>query len=180
MKALVAKFRTGFRTGERKFSPTGNGYETTYKPVIDDDGNCDVVVDTKVNFYQMIQEHRAGTDLKTMIARYEHGDINALNRTQGMFADLTTAPTSLIDFYNRINDADTVFHRLPIEVQNEFDNNSMKFWQQIDSGRVLEVLTKYNHGKSEKRKISTDVINSLAGSGTPTPTPDTKDGELNV
>lgn len=171
-KILRAKFRTGFRTNDRIYAPTGDGFETTYKPIIDSDGNCDVVPDTKINFYEMIQSHKDGTDLHTMIARYENGDVNALNQTHGMFADMTTAPTSLIDFYNRLHDADIVFHKLPVEIQQKFDNNALKFWAQIDTGAVANAITEYNIGKSEKKKISSEVITGLSSFGS-----DLKDGE---
>lgn len=179
MKKLLPKFRTGFRTEEdRKFSVSGTGFEVTFRPVMNDDGECDVVVDSKIDFYAMIQSHKDGTDLHTMIARYENGDVNALNRTNGMFADLTTAPKSLIDFHNKITSAEEVFHRLPLDIQREFDNNALKFWSQIDTGKVADVITKYNFGKSEKKKISTEVIQNLGGAGAPVaPVVDTpKDG----
>lgn len=171
-KKLVAKFRVGFREeADRIYAPNcGNGYEMTYKPIMKEDGECDIIEDTKVNFYEMIQSHRAGTDLMTMIARYEHGDIDALNRTHGAFADMTMAPSSLIDFYNKLNDADTLFHRLPVEVQQKFDNNALKFWSQIDTGKVADVINEYNIGKSVSKQIDPNVVENL--------TP--KDGDVNV
>lgn len=80
--------------------------------------------------YALIQEAAPACDINAIVDRYASGDLNAvaaMNKVQGVFADVTSAPATLMEAQNSIIKARRVFDSLSAAKRQQFDNSFDKF-----------------------------------------------------
>lgn len=96
------------------------------------DANGRVVLEKKgeENLYDYIQSFRDSVDLNVILARFANGDVEALNKAQGFYADVTDFPMNMADALNRINQAEEMFKALPLEIRQKFDCSFEQFLAQ--------------------------------------------------
>lgn len=96
------------------------------------DVNGRVVLEKKgeENLYDYIQSFRDSVDLNFILARFSNGDVEALNKVQGFYADVTDFPKNMADALNRINQAEEMFKSLPLETRQKFDCSFEQFLSQ--------------------------------------------------
>lgn len=96
------------------------------------DANGRVVLEKKgeENLYDYIQSFRDSVDLNVILARFSNGDVEALNKAQGFYADVTDFPKNMADALNRINQAEEMFKALPLETRQKFDCSFEQFLAQ--------------------------------------------------
>lgn len=113
---------------ERVYCEAGNPIRDIYKSRFDKNGN--VVVEKKgtEDLWAKIQSNADSVDINVLIAKYQSGDVNALNRRQAMFGiDNTVVPDNYFELHNKISDLKDVFKGLPSDVKANFDNDPEKF-----------------------------------------------------
>lgn len=96
------------------------------------DANGRVILEKKgeENLYDFIQSFRDSVDLNVILARFTNGDVEALNKAQGFYADVTDFPKNMADALNRINQAEDMFKSLPLEIRQKFDCSFEQFLAQ--------------------------------------------------
>ena len=96
------------------------------------DANGRVVLEKKgeENLYDYIQSFRDSVDLNVILARFSNGDVEALNKAQGFYADVTGFPKNMAGAVNRINQAEEMFEALPLETRQKFDCSFEQFLAQ--------------------------------------------------
>lgn len=67
----------------------------------------------KYSLYYEIQKHADECDINCIIARYMNGDINALNKVQGMYGDFVVVPNSYREYLDAALKAEMIFNSLP-------------------------------------------------------------------
>lgn len=99
------------------------------------DANGRVILEKKgeENLYDYIQSFRDSVDLNVILARFSNGDVEALNKAQGFYADVTDFPKNMADALNRINQAEEMFKALPLEIRQKFDCSFEQFLAQSGS-----------------------------------------------
>lgn len=123
------KFRTKYDR-KRMFTPVGSPEMVRYTPKYDDAGVLVLEESGKVNIYNEIQSHAESVDLNTIIRRYESGDVTALCKIQGAFADITDAPVTYAEMLNMIRAAEEIFDQLPRDVREAYNNSFEQFFAQ--------------------------------------------------
>ena len=121
------KFRTQFDSHERMASESGSPIRIEYESYYDDNGNLELRPCGKVDQYMDIQSHADSVDINIILARYVNGDESALNRAQGFYGDISSAPQSIIDVMNLVMKGEREFNALPIAVKEKFENNFAQF-----------------------------------------------------
>ena len=106
------------------------------------DANGRVVLEKKgeENLYDYIQSFRDSVDLNVILARFSNGDVEALNKAQGFYADVTDFPKNMADALNRINQAEEMFKSLPLEIRQKFDCSFEQFLAQSGSDDWLSKM----------------------------------------
>ena len=96
------------------------------------DANGRVVLEKKgeENLYDYIQSFRDSVDLNVILARFSNGDVEALNKAQGFYADVTDFPSNMAEALNRINQAEEMFNSLPLATRQKFDCSFEQFLAQ--------------------------------------------------
>lgn len=107
----------------RCVTPTGEKIETRHEPIINEDGRRVLKPTKKVPIYEMIQIGREETEIERIVKRAVEGDYNALNAMNGVYADITDAPSSLAQAQQLIINAKQEFDTLPANIRKEFENN---------------------------------------------------------
>ena len=121
---------TQFREHVTFNTEIGSRYEDIYHPVIDKEtGHIELELDraqTK-DIYAEIQSHKDSVDLHKIIERYRAGDVDALQRVQGMYGDLTIVPRNIFEFKEMEERISAGFDSLPIEIKEKFDFSFLQF-----------------------------------------------------
>lgn len=107
-----------------------------------------------VNIYDEIQSHRESVELSTLLQRYAQGDETALNKIQGVYADVVDMPSTYSELFNRVRDAENSFNALPEDVRVLFDNSPVSFWQSIGTPEFASKIAELD-AKAKKNSSNT-------------------------
>lgn len=129
-------------------TPSGTGTEWTWKEQFDDKGVLSIVHDKLRNVQEEIQSHAESVDLKVLIARYENGDMSALNQKQPSFADIIDVPNSYADVMNMRATTKRYFYDLPVNVRAEFNHDFDQFAAALGTDECNAIFDKYKKGET--------------------------------
>lgn len=130
-------WKTQFSKPEHFFSNPGTQYEDIYKPEFDKNGHYELKKDGKENIYEKIQSWADSCDLALLMKKFENGDYSALNKTNPVYMDITDFPTSYMEMFNRLQDAEDNFGQLPVEIKEKFNNNFREYLAQSQENPAL-------------------------------------------
>lgn len=116
-----------------------------------------------VNLYDEIQSHRQSVELSTLLQRYAQGDVTALNKDEGVYADVVDMPSTYAELFNRVRDAENSFNALPDDVRSLFDNSPVSFWQSIGTPEFAEKIGKLDAKGKKNSSDSADSRKSDSG-----------------
>lgn len=116
-----------------------------------------------VNIYDEIQSHRESVELSTLLQRYAQGDVTALNKIQGVYADVVDMPSTYSELFERVRDAENSFNALPDDVRILFDNSPVSFWQSIGTPEFAEKIGKLDAKGKKNSSNTADFGKSAAG-----------------
>lgn len=101
----------------------GSPCKPVYSPVLQEDGTIVLAETGKVNTQEMIDIEAEQCSLEVILARYANGDLDALNRYEPLYADVSDFPKTYAEYLQHAINAENGFHKLPVEVQKKYDNN---------------------------------------------------------
>lgn len=133
-------FSTQYRPRTRFISNGGLRERILYQPKFDENGVMDLVVSGREDLYDFIQSHADSVDIHVILARYQNGEIDALSRVQGAYGDFTNMPTSYAELLNRVNEGQSFFNSLPVDIRAKFNHNFAEFMAAMDKPDFLEKL----------------------------------------
>lgn len=127
----------------------GSGLEPVFEErIVDGIKKLIKVNDNPINEY--VQKSLPDTLIYNIIAKYEKGNLDVLDRAHGAFIDVTGMPTNLAEAQNLLIKANKFFDSLPVDVKASFSNSSTKFADVFLSGKLKDYLPeKYFNDKSE-------------------------------
>ena len=108
-------------------TPTGDKEATTYQTKIDENGHKITEAVGKTNIYDRIQSSLEETKIENIIKRFTEGDMSAFRTGEPIYADITSAPKSLMEAQNMIIKITDEFNSLPVEVRAKFDHSPEKY-----------------------------------------------------
>ena len=126
-KTEGAPFRSLLTAHERFYCPAGSRDADTFEIQIDKKGHKSLKWVGTHDIYQDIQSYKEECSIENIIARAAAGDLNALNRTQGFYADITESPRDLAEAQRDILKLSNTFDALPAEIRAKFDNSKEVF-----------------------------------------------------
>lgn len=129
-------FETKWNRSETPNTETGERYAPVYKLTATGDLEQDGEIDT----YAEIQSHADSTDIYTIMARYENGETEILNRKNGQWIDLTEMPTTFAEMHQLIIEADQTFQNLPLDIREKYNFSTADYIADIGSPRWIELM----------------------------------------
>ena len=152
-KAEGVPFRSMLTPHERFYSPAGSREADTFEIQIDKKGHKSLKWVGTHDIYQEIQSYKEECSIENIIARAAAGDLNALNRTQGFYADITDSPRDLAEAQREIIKLSNTFEALPAEIRAKFDNSKEVFVNEFGTDEFAKKMG----WKNEKADKAGDV-----------------------
>lgn len=106
-------------------------------------------------WYERIQSYKDMCDVNRIVARYMNGEVDILNQVQGVYADVSAAPSDLASAYRLVKEQELVFDRLPIEVKEKFQNNPYVWMQSAGTDNWMSAMSAQKAVSVDERE---DVI----------------------
>lgn len=139
---MVMKFRNQFTNDSNFFvSNPGSKIVADYGLVTSEDGTTSVGVVGEKNLDAIIQSNKATGNVALLVAKYNAGDEEALNRVRGVYGDFRNMPTTYAEMVSRLNECRAVFESLPVDIKEQFDNNPDVFWSEYGTERFNNIIT---------------------------------------
>lgn len=136
------KFRNQFTNDSNVFtSNPGSKIVADYGLVTADDGSTSVGVIGEKNLDAIIQSNKDTGNVALLVAKYNAGDEEALNRVRGVYGDFRNMPTTYAEMVSRLNECRAVFQALPVDIKEQFDNNPDVFWSEYGTERFNNLVT---------------------------------------
>lgn len=108
---------------EKVYTDSGSPVKIKYSPEFDKQGNLILVETGTVDLYAEIQSHKDSCLIKNILLRYAQGDVEALNRAQTAYMDITDMPKNMAEMLNLTIRAENDFNGLPVEVRAKFGHS---------------------------------------------------------
>lgn len=139
---------------EKQFDKVKHEYGFAF----DDNGVRFLAIKRDLDIQSEINAFENDCNIYSMLNRYMYGDVNALNKSNTVYADISTTPKSLQEALNiqiRLKDD---FNRMKPEIRAEFNNDFNQYIACISSGKAFDILKKF--GMKSDRDISLDKMNA--------------------
>lgn len=91
-------------------------------------------------FYDIIQSYAESCKLDNILKRAQMGDLSSLNARPGSYLDLSDAPSSLEEVYQRGANAKDKFDKLPDELRELFGNSYSNFAKALSDGSFETII----------------------------------------
>ena len=120
-----------------------------------------LIEDKEIDIQAEIQMFEQDCNIYNIINRYMYGDTNALNQVSTSFADLSSAPKSLMEAMNLSLKLKNDFNNLKPEVRAEFHNDFNEYINSVSNGSVYDVFNKFSvttaENVSENENLNKEV-----------------------
>ena len=138
---MVMKFRNQFTADSGVFiSNPGSKIVAEYGLITDEDGSSSVGVVGEKNLDAIIQSNKDTGNVALLVAKYNAGDEEALNRVRGVYGDFRNMPSTYAEMVSRLNECRAVFEALPVDIKEQFDNNPDVFWSEYGTERFNNIV----------------------------------------
>lgn len=128
----------------------GNGERSIFEERIVD-GQRSLVIVGKENFKDFIEASKEETLIENIIKRFQSGDVTALAKNQGFYADVIGMPNNLAEAQNMLISLEKHFNSLSAEDRALFDNSFDKYVSEVSRMDVDTFLEKFNLVKQEMK-----------------------------
>lgn len=108
-------------------SSSGSPVRKIFEGFYDDVGVIRLKEVGRDNIYDYIQSHRDSVDIHVLLSRYRNGELDALDRIDGIYGDFTAVPSSYAEMLNTVIRGENEFYKLPLEVREKFNHNFGEF-----------------------------------------------------
>lgn len=120
-------------------APCGRGVSPQYEERIVN-GVMSLVKTGERDVHAFIQAGKPQTLIYNILDRFSKGDISAIQRVKGYYADVSAMPKSLVEVHNFMKTLDSNFDSLPAEVKDKFGNSPHKFMESVENGEFVKIL----------------------------------------
>ena len=139
---------------------TNSGYmiENVYTQRYSKDGTPYLEKVGTKNIVALISSNKDNANYEKLIRKFQAtGDITFLKGREGFYADLTGLPSSLIEAYDKIEQAKLFFEQLPMDKREEYDSSFTKFLADFGSEKFLKAIGLYKSVVEDEPKGVNEV-----------------------
>lgn len=152
-------FETQFNNSKTNISSnSGSRYLDLFHFEYNDKGEKFLVPYDKKDVYAEIQTYAHDNDIYVLLKKYLGGDLTALDKNKGFYADITNVPNNINDWHNRIEQGKDIFNGLPIEFKEMFGNDVNQFMTSIAEGSFENKLKDYKDSLSKAKEPITQNV----------------------
>lgn len=125
MAKEIKAFKTAYGERERYTVPTGDGMEDVWEYQVNHFGRKILVKVGQRNLYDEIQASLEETKIENILARAASGE--NVFRPEGIYADVTTMPSNLIEARQAIQNLENTWQSIPNEIKRKYNNSLEDF-----------------------------------------------------
>lgn len=127
-------------------TPSGDGYVEVYELKADIKGNPteELILTGKKSLFDEIQAYHESTEIANIINRFANGETDVIHAVEGVYADVTNAPTSYADYFKKVREAEKIFNQLPDAIKDKFDNDPEKFFLEFGTDSFINKVSDEN------------------------------------
>lgn len=141
------------------FACPGSGVREEYQLRINKDKEETLELVGKSSLYDYIQSHADSVDIHKILERCAMiDDYSILNRMPAQFMDVTEMPKTLAEAYSMVQDAKTMFDRMPTSVKESYNNNFVEFLSGLGSEKFYKVVGEYVDSVKPKEEVK-EIVN---------------------
>ena len=167
---MVLKFRNQFTNDSNVFfSNPGSKIVADYGLITAEDGSTSVGIVGEKNLDAIIQSNKDTGNVALLVAKYNAGDDEALNRVKGVYGDFRNMPTTYAEMVSRLNECRALFEALPVDIKEQFDNNPDVFWSEYGTERFNNIVV-----GSPEQPVNNEPNNIVSGNSNVKPTVEVK------
>lgn len=155
-------FSTQYDEKKRFFSDPGNPIKPLYGLEVDKKGVTQLVEKGKYDLYEFIQSHADSVDIHKILERFQNGDVDALNKYQGYYGDITEAPKTFADALNAVIKAKDLFNSLPLDVREKFDHNPEQFIAALGTEKYFDAIGQKSPTLSETVENTVETVENTS------------------
>ena len=160
-------FDTQYTPHDRIVANAGSPVKVLFRGRYDANGCVVLEKSGEENLYDFIQSFRDSVDLNVILARFSNGEVDALSKVQGFYADVTEFPKNMAEALNRINQAEEMFKALPLETRQKFDCSFEQFLAQSGTEDWLSKMgfnvSDSSVSESVSEKLEPEVVKEVKG-----------------
>lgn len=134
------------------FAPSSSGFAPVYEERINSDGVMSLVRTGEHNINEFVQTSLEGTKVYNILERFQLGDVSALEKVKGFYADVTQVPTSLLEAHNLMKNISKNFDKLPPDLKAKFGNSADKFIASVENGDFAQIVKTLATGSESELK----------------------------
>lgn len=112
-------------------SNIGNRFKKQFIGVERKNGMIDLKESGEIDLWEMHNADAESCDLNNIVARFVNGDVSVLSRNQGLYLDISGAPTNLREMYDLVHDGEKAFYNLDKEIQARFENDPLQWFESV-------------------------------------------------
>lgn len=150
-------FRTQFDEKPRYVADSGKAIKEEFVGRYDDKGRVVLVPNGTTNMYEYIQSFADSVDINVLLAKYKNGDVEALSRVQGMYADISDMPKTLADMLNKLKAGEEAFASLDVETRAKFNHNISEWFATAGSEEWFNKMGVSIESNKMDSKVETPV-----------------------
>lgn len=150
------KFCTKYRDTKRFHCAAGDGTAIEYAYEIKE-GIKKLVPIGKKDVQAEIDSFAESCDINVIVARFMAGDESALNQVQGFYADMKSMPKTYAEWFERYQECENMFNKLPVDVREKFNHSVTEFWSDFGSEHWLDALTIPNTAAPVESEVKADA-----------------------
>lgn len=137
------KFRTKYTDRLVKASEHGSPIKDEYAIRVIE-GETTLAKVGKSNLFEYIQSHADSVDIHKILERCAMlDDYGPLYRMPATFMDVTNMPSNLAEAFEMIQDANNFFDMMPIDIKNQYENNFVRFIQDIGTDNFARNVSSF-------------------------------------
>lgn len=114
------KFKSFSNLPEAIEAPVGDRFQPEYSLEYSKDGVPHLIQTGTIDLYEYIQSFKDECDFNRIIRRFENGDVNALQRAQGVYADVSDAPKTPGEALSLMGRVEDYYNSLSPSVASKF------------------------------------------------------------
>lgn len=119
-------FKTPYGERKRNHCPNGNPVQNEYQYEIDNYGRKVLRKCGETNLYETIQSSLEETKIENILARAIAGD-NSVFRPEGIYADVSTIPTNMIEARKAIQKMENLWKEVPNNIKAKYNMDMDEF-----------------------------------------------------
>lgn len=121
----------------------GTKFLTKYQETIKE-GVRSLIPIGKTNVHDIIQSHAKEGDVKWILAQFANGNLDVLRKSEPVYTDATTLPTSLMEAQNLCLRMKQEFEEMPAEVKKAFNYSADMYIEKMGTQEFQEIMKPYN------------------------------------